>query len=166
MKPSQCHSFNRLQSAALGFTLIELVMVLLLIGTLAAVSAPRLVNISTATLDSQANAFASDLRRVQLLASVRGLSLCVQASGSHYSVAPCNQPGVPFIDPTTNAAFAGDFKNGVTLTNAAIVPPLQFNSTGQPNHATRFIVSANAASYFYVDIAALTGYVSVTAGGP
>jgi prepilin-type N-terminal cleavage/methylation domain-containing protein len=162
MKPVARFGRQTPQCAAAGFTLIEMVVVLVMIGILAAVSAPRFVSMSAATLDSQTKTFASDLRRVQLLASVKGVSLCVQASGTHYSVVPCAQPSVPFIDPATGQAFAGDFKNGVSLTNAAIVPPLEFNSLGKPNHATRFIVSANTSSY-WVDVAELTGYVSITA---
>lgn len=165
MKSSQRLSSQKLTCAALGFTLLEMVVVLLLIGILGVVSAPHLISVSAATLDSQTKAFASDLRRAQLLASVRGVSLCVQASGTHYSVVQCNQPAVPIIDPATGIAFTGDFQNGVGLTNAAIVPALQFNSAGQPNHATQYIVSANTSSY-RVDVAALTGYVSVTAVVP
>ncbi len=161
MKPVAHLGGQRPPYAAAGFTLIEMVVVLVMMGILALVSAPHLVSLSAATLDSQTKAFASDVRRTQLLASIQGVSLCIQASGTHYSVVQCAQPTVPFIDPATGLAFAGDFQNGVTLTNAAIVPTLAFNSLGAPNHATRFIVSADTSSYL-VDIAALTGYVSIT----
>ncbi len=166
MKPTQRLGSQKLPRAAAGFTLLEMVVVLVLIGILGVVSAPRLISLSAATLESQTKAFASDLRRVQLLASVKGISLCVQASGTHYSVVQCAQPAAPFIDPATGLAFAGDFKNGISLINAAIVPPLAFNSAGQPNHATRYVVSAPmSASAFRVDISALTGYVNITPGG-
>jgi prepilin-type N-terminal cleavage/methylation domain-containing protein len=161
MKPAARLGGQTPPCAAAGFTLIEMVVVLVMMGILAVVSAPHLVSLSAATLDSQTKAFASDLRRVQLLASVKGVSLCVQASGTHYNVVQCAQPAVPFIDPATGLAFAGDFKNGVMLTNPVIAPTLAFNSLGEPNHATRFIVSADTSS-FSVDIAAVTGYVSVT----
>ncbi len=167
MKPAPLLALNHKRHAMAGFTLVEMVMVLVLIGIFGMVSAPKMVGVGPATLDSQARAFASDLRRTQLLASVRGISLCVQASGTHYSIEPCNQPAVPIIDPATGQAFVGDFKNGVQFTNAAITPPLAFNSAGQPNHATRYVVGANAStSTLYVDVAALTGYVSTAVGTP
>lgn len=167
MKLAQLLALKNQGQAMAGFTLIELVMVLALISIFGMVSMPKMLSVGPATLDSQARVFASDLRRTQLLASVRGISLCVQASGSQYSIEPCTQPGVPFIDPATGIAFAGTFRHGVGFTNAAIVPPLAFNSAGQPNHATRYVVGSNAAtSTLFVDVAALTGYVSVTVGAP
>ena len=167
MKPALLLALKNKRHAMAGFTLIEMVMVLTLIGIFGMVSMPKMLGVGPATLDSQARAFASDLRRTQLLASVRGISLCVQASGTHYSIEPCTQPGVPIIDPATGQSFVGDLKNGVQFTNTAIVPPLAFNSAGQPNHATRYVVGANAStSTLYVDVAALTGYVSTAVGTP
>ena len=167
MKPAQLLALKNKRHAMAGFTLIEMVMVLTLIGIFGMVSMPKMLSVGPATLDSQARTFASDLRRTQLLASVRGITLCVQASGTHYSIEPCTQPGMPIVDPATGQSFVGDFRNGVQFTNAAITPSLAFNSAGQPNHATRFMVGSNVStSTLYVDVTALTGYVSTTVGTP
>jgi prepilin-type N-terminal cleavage/methylation domain-containing protein len=169
MKPTQPPFVSQKQRcAALGFSLIELMVVLVLIGILSLVAIPKMLNNPAATLDAQAKTFASDLRRAQLLAGVRGVSLCVLASGISYSVvSQCAQPASVITDPANGQPFARTLTNGVTFTNAAIAPPLEFNNLGQPSQAAAYIVSpSNGAINFHVNVTALTGYVSITVTTP
>ena len=164
MKPTQHHRLMKQQCNAVGFTLIEMVMVLVLIGILSIYAVPNILSMPTSTLDSQAKSFASDLRRTQLLASVRGTSLCVLLrDNSHYSVvSQCAQPSSEIIDPATGLAFRGQFQNGVVFKNYPNLPALEFNSLGQPNRAASYVIAPQSGSTasVNVNVTALTGYVS------
>jgi prepilin-type N-terminal cleavage/methylation domain-containing protein len=151
-----------------GFTLIEMVIFIALVGILSVYAAPRLLGNSSVTLDSQVKSFAADLRRVQLWAINSGMSLCVLTTATSYSVVyQCNQPANKVPDPANGLAFDRSFDKGLTFTNAAIVPALQFDSLGQANHATHFVISAaDGSASLAVNVAALTGYVSVAMVAP
>jgi MSHA pilin protein MshC len=56
-----------------GFTLIELVMVIVLIGILAVIAAPKLPNITTTNAGAFADKLRADIRYAQDLAMARGL---------------------------------------------------------------------------------------------
>lgn len=150
-----------------GFTLIEMVIFMTLVGILSVIATPRLLGNSSVTLDSQVKTFAADLRRVQLWASNSGTNLCVLTATSSYSVVyQCGQPANKVTDPATGLAFERSFEKGLTFTNSAVVPPLQFDSLGQANHATHFVISASDGVSLAVDVTALTGYVSVSTASP
>lgn len=168
MKPAQPIVAKNKPCNWVGFTLIEMMVVLVLVGILGAYAIPKMLNNSAATLDAQAKTFASDLRRAQLLATLRGVSLCVLAGGSSYSIVyQCTQPSNTIIDPVTGQPFVGAFTNGVALTNAPVAPPLEFNNLGQPNHAASYVIApSNGLTSFHINVAALTGYVSTTAVSP
>src|SRR5258708_16097891 len=72
--PSQVSKAKRM---ARGFTLVELVMVLLLIGILAFVVLPR-TSQNTLELSSQAEQLATDIRYAQTLSMTRGAALGTQ----------------------------------------------------------------------------------------
>lgn len=164
MKPTQHTVRLRHITAVVGFTLIEFAIVIALMGILGIIAMPKMLTNPATTLDSQVKTFAADLRRIQLLASVRGSSVCISASGQNYYAYPCSQPTTRIIDPSTGQNFDVTFKNAIYFTNPAIVPALEFNSLGQPNRSVTYIITpTGSTTSLHVTVTALTGYISMTA---
>jgi MSHA pilin protein MshC len=149
-----------------GFTLMELIIVLVVVGLLSAYALMRNSSSSVFSLLSQAQTMASDVKHVQTMATVWGKSLTISATAGTngtYSVscstvgaAPCNTN--PVINPATGTAFTISLQKGVALSGPAT---LVINSLGQPASAAQYILSTEGAS-ISVDVAALTGHVTVT----
>ena len=85
--------------AVAGFTLLEIVFTVVLLGILAKFAMMKLVTPATMTLPAQAQSLADLIRRAQSLAMVRGqrMSVSVVTSGANGSMAvacvasaPCN----------------------------------------------------------------------------
>jgi MSHA pilin protein MshC len=148
-----------------GFTLIELVIVLMVMGVLSVYAAMNNSNPAAYTLRSQAERMASDLRHVQTLATTWGRSLRITvapgANGS-YSVScvnagtfPCNSS--PVINPVTGSAFTVSLQQGAALAGPTT---LDIDSLGKPSAAATYVLSADTATR-NVAVAALTGFVTL-----
>jgi len=149
-----------------GFTLMELIIVLVVVGVLSAYAMMRNSSSSTFSLLSQAQTLAGDIKHVQSMATVWGKNLTITAidgANGTYSVcltppdpAPCTDP---VINPATGTAFTISLQKGVVLT--ASPGALAINSLGKPASAAQFVLSSGSVSVT-VDVAALTGHVTVT----
>jgi MSHA pilin protein MshC len=127
-----------------GFTLIELVMVIVLIGIIAMFVAPRMVDVAGTKAGSFRDKLRADIRYAQNLAMTRNLRSRVDFSTpNQYSVqssttSTCSAfPAA--IDPATSAAFtvvlnAEDYV-GITLTLPGMTC-LEYDSLGQPYNCT------------------------------
>ena len=150
-----------------GFTLVELVIVLVLVGIAAAYAGMKNGSPSVFSLISQADAMAKDLRHIQTLAHTWGRSLRFTVSpgvNGSYSVscitvgtAPCNTS--PVLDPVTGKALTVALQKGVSLAGTAQV---DFSSAGMPSVAASYTLTAGSAVVKTVSLAALTGVVTVT----
>ncbi len=136
-----------------GFTLVELVVVLLLVAILAFFVAPRLSQ-NTVELSSQAEQVATDVRYAQTLSMTRGAALGSQgrycifftATGYQYRhnnnsyATPCT---TAVVHPATGSAAA------IVLSGAAVATAnltggyIEFDTKGQP---TSFTAPANNAT--------------------
>ena len=150
-----------------GFTLVELVIVLVLVGIVAAYAGMKNGSGSVFSLISQADVMAKDIRHIQALAHTWGRSLRLTVSpgvNGTYSVScvtagtsPCNTS--PVIDPVTGQALAVALQSGVSLAGTALV---DFDSSGMPATAASYTLTAESSVTKSLSVAALTGVVTVT----
>ena len=167
-----------------GFTLIELVMVLVLIGIVAAVVIPRLGDMTTTNAAAFADKLRADIRYAQNLAMTRNLRSRVIFNGTNG--APASGYAVVTGTTSTCSAFVDTVIGGpvrVTLgagdyINISIAPGmncLEYDSLGRPYNCTiapapaacsttlsgmAITVQANAATVGTVTITTATGAVN------
>lgn len=144
-----------------GVTLIELVMVLVIIGVLAALAAPRL-SLTDTNVHAQAAQFVRDIRHVQMLAMARGETLTFESLGGSYR---CTDSTLAIItDPATQQPFTRTLDNGVAATAGSV----SFDSLGRPvsagvlrSTAVNFTMSGGAQSAT-LSVSPVTGFVTVS----
>lgn len=155
-----------------GFTLVELVMIIIITSILAAYAVNRFGSAGGATGSTEAAHFARDLRHAQMLAITLRRQLCVNAAGSTYSVrdtagSPPTCNGSAMTDPSTGRAFSVTLENGASFTT---VPGtvLRFDSLGRPSTGTApaasnstYVLSSGGSSWSIV-VQQVTGLVTVT----
>ncbi len=156
-----------------GFTLIELVMVLVLTGILAAIVIPRLGNMTSTNAASFTDKLRMDIRYAQNLAMMQNRRYRVYFNGSgggapasgYIVVNDANgngtwgEAGEIAQDPATGGNLnvtlnAGQYA-GITVTST--VNPIEFNSLGRPSGGAATVTVTPAGS---ITISAETGAVN------
>jgi MSHA pilin protein MshC len=155
-----------------GFTIVELVLVMVLLGILAASLWPRAPTASSLTLQARADQLASDIRYAQTLSMTRGQRYCLTLTATSYSLTN--------TDPVTNncttaEAHPGGLAQPISLcANACLSFPaltsslIQFNGLGTPYINPTTTLNSTATITFSEDgnsrsivIAPVTGRVLV-----
>ncbi len=96
-----------------GYTLLELVVVLVIAAVLAAVLTPRFLGPSAAGVKPTADQFLAACRYAETLAQNQGVETTVTVGASTFSV---TQGGTPVANPTLqSAAFVTHWPKGVTV---------------------------------------------------
>lgn len=144
-----------------GFTLVEVIIVLVILGLIAAVGTFNSVSPMDLSLNSQAEKIASDIRQVQMLAYTTGAPRCIDITANTACSTIC---ATPCTISTLPAIYAG-----MTLTALNTAPTgIRFNTKGQPTNL------ASTASYqlkatdgiINVSVAISTGFVSMSVPTP
>ena len=163
-----------------GFTLIELVMVIVLLGILAVFVAPRLPDVTSTNAAAFTDKLQADIRYTQNLAMTGNLRGRVTFTPGSYSITsgsaanPCTF--VPSTDPATGGSpFLVTLSTGMTLAlTPSAVYCLEYDSLGRPFDfsglgnvcstsslaALTITVNANAVAAGSVVISAETGAVN------
>ena len=144
-----------------GFTLVELVMVIVMIGILAAMAVPSW-SVGDTTVHAQAGQISHDIRHTQMLAMTQGRTLTFQSTGGGYRCV--DSTNAVITDPATQRPFNFALDDGVTLSSGNI----SFDSLGRPVSGGAPLASATSftASGDYqtaaLSVAQITGFVTVT----
>lgn len=138
-------------------------LVILLIGILGAIALRYIPRVDESTLESQAQKFASDIRRAQTIAMSTRRTLCVVNTATEYRITEFTSPvgcgATAITDPTTTQAFQVMLLNGATLSTGSSTV---INSLGRPYAAASYVLSLPGSSRSVtVDVAPVTAYVSV-----
>ena len=148
-----------------GFTLIEVVVVIVILGIISVYATPKSVSTAEITLPSQAQKLASDIRHTQVLATSWGKSLrlsIITGSNGTYSVSCVTSGSSPCdISPVVNpsgGSFSVSLQKNVVLGGTSTV---DFNSLGQPSAAATYTLTTGSST-ITVSVAALTGFVTVS----
>ncbi|MGB5300855.1 MAG: prepilin-type N-terminal cleavage/methylation domain-containing protein [Thiogranum sp.] len=153
-----------LNSCGAGFSLIELVSVMVILATIAALAAPRFVH-HDATVPAQADQLGRIIRHAQALAMSQGRPLTVDVqSATSYVINDGATPTPSTIRDPSGQLQAFSLQNGVTLSGA----DLEFDSLGRPISGSNLVTNTlnwtlnGGSNTATVSVQAVTGFVSVT----
>ena len=153
-----------LNSCGAGFSLIELVSVMVILATIAALAAPRFVH-HDATVPAQADQLGRIVRHAQALAMSQGRPLTVDVqSATSYAITDGATPTPSTIRDPSGQLQAFSLQNGVTLSGA----DLEFDSLGRPISGSNLVTNTlnwtlnGGSNTATVSVQAVTGFVSVT----
>ena len=139
-----------------GFTLVELIMTMVIIGILAVAVAPRFLGVSVFQSRGFADQVQASLRYAQKEAIAQHQFVCVAFTGNSVtlSIGTTAACGTPLLSPT-GGPYAITAPAGITF--AAVPTSFSFNALGQPipNPPPIYISGATNA----ITIEAETGYV-------
>jgi prepilin-type N-terminal cleavage/methylation domain-containing protein len=146
-----------------GFTLIELVAVMVILATLGAVALPRLAH-NDATVPAQADQLGRAIRHAQAMAMSQGRSLTVAIqSATSYAITD-GITATPVRDPAGEEQ-SHTLINAVTLTGNDV----KFDSLGRPlngaalaSAAQSWTLTGSGGTTASVSLQPVTGFVSVT----
>lgn len=141
-------------------------MVLMIMAILSVYAVPKTVGNAELTLHSQAQLLASDLSRLQWMATTSNSSICVAVNSGQYSAHPYNGNclvGSDLLDPTTRSPYVVSLPASTTLTDLVSPTPLYFNSLGQPSRSGTFrLLITGATSAYDVHVTPVTGWIFIT----
>ncbi len=133
--PCQCTRRHR----SCGFSVIELVIVLVLIGVLAVFVVPRMLATQAITLPAVAAQMSANIRYAQSLSMSRGQRYRMNITASNYQIT--DMSGVPIVQPVT-ASTAAISVSPVVL--SGFNPPLTNNYVAFDSRGVPYISAATA----------------------
>ena len=147
-----------------GFTIVELVAVLVIVGIIAAISAPRFVGVDAFDARGSYGTLTSALRYAQktAIAQRRTVYANVNTSARTVCLGYTSNCSSAVIDPATQAGYAKTLSSNVTIT--ASTSTIGFDGLGRPvpNSAATFTIQnaiVPAESTRTITVEQDTGYV-------
>ena len=165
MGPPDTSSFPR-RGPAGGFSVLELVLVLVIVGVLAVFAAPRVFSTQSITLPAAAAQLAASIRYTQSLAMSRGQRYRINFTAGGYQIT--DMGGAPIVQPLTAGTAAISV---APATLGGFNPPLTgdyvaFDTKGVPYVSATTVLAGTATITLTagteaasVSIAAETGHV-------
>lgn len=140
-----------------GFTLIELIIILLLVGILAVAVLPRFANLNAFDARSFHDAVVSTLRYAQKSAIAQRRTVCVAFGSYALTLTTASSHGSAACDTPLNLPGRDDnVLDGGDATFTATPADFSFNAAGQPSTGQQFQVAETSET---ITIEAGTGYV-------
>lgn len=152
-----------------GFTLIELVITIVIIGILSAVVMVNFGAKAQHSVTVQADEFRRNLSHMQLLAISQGLRLKLKVDATSYTVTSCpdsNCDGV-VTDPATGASFSTTLTDDVKFVDSSgaalgAASSYYFDSLGRPVSAPPSATLLSGPGTFYLNNVGRVPSVTVT----
>jgi MSHA pilin protein MshC len=148
-----------------GFTLVELIMTIMIVGILAAVSGPLFFNVQTFQERGFFDETLSAMRYAQKYAVASHCTVRVTFGANGFALdrpaaaAACTSGpfGTPLEDPSGNAAtFTRTAPSGITLTTTPATATIDFTASGAASLAAPVVVTIGGRSF---QVIPATGFV-------
>lgn len=140
-----------------GFTMVELILVIVIAGILAAVAVPRLVGRNGFDTRGFTDQLTATVRFAQKLAIAQRRDVFVRLTASAATL--CYDAGCasPAPGPGGEKPYTVTAPSGVAIASA--VGTLAFNAGGQPNTAGLLDIQVNGSGAYHVWVEQETGFV-------
>jgi len=149
-----------------GFTLVELVMVIVLLAIVAVTVSIRWTSAGERTVPVQADLLAGNIRHLQALATAQGRTLRLNINPDRYcvTVPPETDCALAIVDPATSLPFTVVLADAVTLTGTST----DLDSLGRPKNAAGLLAASRIfqltadSTTWSVTLIPISGFVTVT----
>lgn len=142
-----------------GFTLVELIVVILIIGILSVSVAPRFFNVTSYENRQAADEVLSALRYSQQMAMNRGGNIQLVLNANNFVVQ--RSGGGALRSPDGIIPYSKTFPAGVTASPNPIPQTINFDALGQPGDISGLLFASNVSLVIgtnTITIEATTGY--------
>ncbi len=136
-----------------GFTLVELIMVMVIVGILAVFVAPRFFDANVFKSRGFADQVQASLRYAQKIAIAQRGFVCVTFTATTVSLWTGTTCGTPLPSSTGSGNYVVTSPSS-SITISPVPATLSFNGLGQPNAATTVVAGGST-----ITVEAETGYV-------
>ncbi len=142
-----------------GFTLIELIMVIVILGIMSAVAIPKLASVSQIDLYNAARQAKSDIRYTQDLAmsKYRQTTITFGSDSDTYTITSSGPTQTKQLPPSSKATFNAE---GSGTTSLVYI----FNSSGEPDStkgAGDTLRISSGSSFKDIEVEAITGRAAI-----
>lgn len=146
----KCYQFNQNYIHQRGFTLVELIIVVLLVGILAINVGTRFFSNSSFADRNVADELVEAIRYAQHLAMSRGGGIQIVTTATSYTVQQTDTTAIP------NPNRTGDYSVTIPANSSLSASTISFNGLGQPTPATD--TNILVSSSFTITVEGETGY--------